>query len=63
MCPFGGRCWRGGFCSVFDCASGNVSCCSRHGNPDGLHLSRVVKSHVSLIQILALVKKGVDVVV
>jgi hypothetical protein len=50
-------------CDIFDCSSGNVGVCSLFSGGDKFTPHKVVGSHLSLFQIFALKRKGVDVVV
>lgn len=44
MCRFylDRRCYHNGHCGLFDCSSGNVTCCGCHSNPFGFMMPRKV---------------------
>jgi len=36
------RCYHNGHCGLFDCSTGNVTCCGCHPRPFGFMMSRKV---------------------
>jgi hypothetical protein len=36
------KCYHNGHCGLFDCSSGNVTCCGAHSNPFGFMMARRV---------------------
>lgn len=48
-CRFTGRRCYKLCCTIFYFSSGDIGCCPVHGNPEGFHMSRVVKPDRSSI--------------